>query len=183
MVRVQGVAKGDECLSPLQGHTNEINPVTFSPNGSHIASGSSDKTIRLWNANMGVQILAPFEGHSSDVDSVAFCTCIVSRSWDKTVWVWDATTGAEAMPPHWSHFLLMELALFLDWVMEQCRCGMLPQVEWFHLPNATPKWYYHSHILLMELTSSLSSNVFIMYFPPHTCVFYTLAFAWFCGLL
>ncbi len=33
----------------LKGHSSAITSVAFSPNGQIIASGSKDKTIKLWN--------------------------------------------------------------------------------------------------------------------------------------
>ncbi|KIJ58793.1 hypothetical protein HYDPIDRAFT_101966, partial [Hydnomerulius pinastri MD-312] len=37
----------------LSGHTDSISSVAYSPDGQHIVSGSSDKTIRIWNARTG----------------------------------------------------------------------------------------------------------------------------------
>src|ERR1700733_3668739 len=37
--------------------------IAFSPDGKLIASGSDDKTIRLWNVEMGESIGQPMEGH------------------------------------------------------------------------------------------------------------------------
>ena len=37
----------------LQGHTDWVTSVAFSPDGMHLASGSSDRTLRLWNFDPG----------------------------------------------------------------------------------------------------------------------------------
>ncbi|KAF8547697.1 hypothetical protein OG21DRAFT_1382116, partial [Imleria badia] len=50
-------------IHTLQGHTNSVNSAAYSPNGRHIVSGSSDKTIRVWNATTGQCVAGPFEGH------------------------------------------------------------------------------------------------------------------------
>ncbi|KAG8911249.1 hypothetical protein FRC02_006714 [Tulasnella sp. 418] len=61
-----------------------------------IVSGSSDKTVCIWDAVTG-SLIRKLEGHSSYVHSVAFShdsTMIVSGSSDKTVCIWDAVTGS-----------------------------------------------------------------------------------------
>jgi WD40 repeat protein len=70
--------------------------VAFSPDGKKVVSGSSDKTVRLWDTVTGAA-LQTLEGHSSSVNSVAFSfdgKQVVSGSSDKTVRLWDAATGA-----------------------------------------------------------------------------------------
>ena len=77
----------------LAGHSIHVNSVAFSPDGSHIVSGSSDETIRLWDAATGDGIGKPLEGHSSSVFSVSFSpngSRIVSDSFDYTIRLWDA---------------------------------------------------------------------------------------------
>ena len=90
----------------FQGHTDYVRSVAFSPDGTRIVSGSSDKTVRVWDADRGVQIGSPLEGHTSNVISVAFSpdgTRIVSGSSDKTVRVWDADMGVQIDSPLEGH--------------------------------------------------------------------------------
>src|SRR6266581_2897628 len=81
--------------------------VALSPDGQRIVSGSSDQTIRVWNATMGETEAGPFTGHTSSVLSVAFSPDgqrIVSGSDDQRIRVWNATTGeTEAGPFNVAH--------------------------------------------------------------------------------
>ena len=77
---------------PIEGHNGTVLSVAFSPDGTRIASGSVDKTVRIWDSETGNLVAGPFEGHSGGVSSVAFSpdgTCIASGSSDKTVRIWD----------------------------------------------------------------------------------------------
>ena len=90
----------------LDGHTCNVESVAFSPDGTRIVSGSDDKTVRVWDAEMGVQIGSPLQGHAHHVKSVAFSpdgTRIVSGSCDKTVRVWDAEMGVQIGSPLQGH--------------------------------------------------------------------------------
>jgi WD40 repeat protein len=59
------------CLKTLNGHSNYVRSVAYSPDGTKIISGSYDGTIKIWNANTG-QCLKTLEGHSDRVLSVAY---------------------------------------------------------------------------------------------------------------
>jgi WD40 repeat protein len=59
-------------LPSLRGDYCNINSVAFSPDGSKIVSGSSDGSIRVWDAGTGVQVLPSLQGHYYNINSVAF---------------------------------------------------------------------------------------------------------------
>ena len=86
-------------LYTYRGHTERVNTIAWSPDGTCIASGSGDKTVQVWNTFTGDQIFT-YCGHSDAVNSVAWSpdgTRIASASSDSTVQVWDATTGQNVL--------------------------------------------------------------------------------------
>ena len=79
----------------LRGHSDRILSVAFSPNGQMLASGSADRTIRLWNPHTG-KSLKTLQGHRSWVWGIAISPdnkFLASGSYDHTVKVWDLESG------------------------------------------------------------------------------------------
>ncbi len=81
------------------GHTGPVRALAFSSDGQWAASGSADKTARLWHVKTG-DTRAVLTGHKAEVTSVAFHptgTLIASSSADGAVRLWD-TKQANAAP-------------------------------------------------------------------------------------
>jgi len=76
---------------------NSVNCVAFSPDARHLACGSEDSTIKLWDTTTGKE-LATLTGHTRGVTSVAFSpdgNRIASSSDDSTIKLWDAASSKE----------------------------------------------------------------------------------------
>lgn len=79
-------------LTEISGHTSRVLSVRGFEN--LIASGSFDKTIKVWDANLGT-LLHTLEGHSKGVWCLCFLskTVLISGSHDSTIRVWNLRTG------------------------------------------------------------------------------------------
>ncbi|KAJ6562705.1 WD40-repeat-containing domain protein [Mycena vulgaris] len=105
-LHLAGIQRRREVTLILQGHDDGVNCIAISADGVHIASGSDDKMIRVWDARTGKAITEPIQGHTERVWSVAFSPSgahIVSGSDDKTICVWDVRTGKAIMEPIRGH--------------------------------------------------------------------------------
>jgi WD40 repeat protein len=85
----------------LRGHEENVNSVSFSHDGLRIVSGSSDGTIRIWDATSGAEVVPPLRDPDDAVTSVAFSpdgTKLISGSLDRTIRIWDVSAGTEIHP-------------------------------------------------------------------------------------
>ncbi|KAK3341839.1 WD40-repeat-containing domain protein [Lasiosphaeria hispida] len=79
----------------LIGHKLEVQSVAFLGDGSRLASGSSDQTIKIWDTITG-ECVRTLTGHGNYVYSVAFSgdgSRLASGSEDQTIKIWDTITG------------------------------------------------------------------------------------------
>ncbi len=86
-----GVIKTDKVTNTLEGHSDSVRSVAFSPDGKTLASGPSDNTIKLWDIETG-KVTNTLEGHSDSVISVVFSPdgkTLASGSSDNTIKLWD----------------------------------------------------------------------------------------------
>ncbi len=82
----------------VAGHTNSVLSLAFKPNSYLLASGSRDKTIRIWdvgNVN-NLRHVRTLHGHTDAVVSVAWSpdgSTLASASLDGTVRLWNPNNG------------------------------------------------------------------------------------------
>ena len=94
----------------ISAHAGWVNAVAIGELDGRtiIASGSDDRTVRVWDAATGQPIGDPLTGHTDWVNAVAIGqldgrTIIASASNDQTVRVWDAATGSPSADPLTGH--------------------------------------------------------------------------------
>ena len=83
--------KGKECLT-INGHSDVIWSMAFSPDGKIIASGGNDNIIKLWD--MQGRELWTLNGHRNRINSLAFSSdrempTLASSSNDDTIKLWN----------------------------------------------------------------------------------------------
>jgi WD40 repeat protein/tetratricopeptide (TPR) repeat protein len=83
-------------VNRLEGHTDIVWCVAFSPYGQLLATGSTDQTVKLWRSDG--TLLQTLSGHHRAITGVSFSPdgqTIASSSLDKTVKIWfkNQTTG------------------------------------------------------------------------------------------
>ncbi len=74
---------------------NWVLAVAFSPDGTRLASGSTDTTVRLWDTTGDTDWMT-LQKHTGPTNVLAFSPdgkMLASGSTDKTVQLWDTTTG------------------------------------------------------------------------------------------
>ncbi|KAI8972071.1 WD40-repeat-containing domain protein [Pilobolus umbonatus] len=92
--RVRAVSR---CSSTLSGHTEAILSCSFSPDGSHLATGSGDCTVRVWDLNTETP-RHTLKGHTGWVLNISWSPDglqLASGSMDNTVRLWNPKTGQQ----------------------------------------------------------------------------------------
>ena len=82
----------------LKGHHNWVNSAQFSPDTRLIASGSEDKTVKLFDITSHNEIKTFEPQHLAAVNDVQFHpdgTCIAAGSFDQSINIWDIRSSKQ----------------------------------------------------------------------------------------
>jgi WD40 repeat protein len=88
-------AQGYTFKKQLRGHRDWVSCLTFSSDGQTLASGSADRSVRVWNLADGKNI-ATLEGHDVSLCAVAFhpnSKLLASADFYETIRLWDLASG------------------------------------------------------------------------------------------
>jgi WD40 repeat protein len=86
---------GRKLLSTFRAHISNINSVSFSPDGSLLATSSLDKSAAVWDAQTSEEI-SRLEGHKASVTSAIFSLdsrSVLTTSMDAKAKLWEAKSG------------------------------------------------------------------------------------------
>ncbi|MGB0910849.1 MAG: WD40 repeat domain-containing protein [Nitrospirales bacterium] len=82
-------------VKTFRGHTQGVWSVSFSPDGLTLASGGSDRYVRIWDIETG-RLLRSLRGHTHDIRQVAYSPdgqTLATGSEDRTIRLWNPTSG------------------------------------------------------------------------------------------
>jgi U3 small nucleolar RNA-associated protein 13 len=94
--RAAGEPAAVAAMRGWKAHDKDINSVALSPNEALVASGSQDRTVKIWHVETGA-LAVTCKGHKRGVWCVKFSPVdkvVGSASADATVKLWAATDGA-----------------------------------------------------------------------------------------
>jgi WD40 repeat protein len=94
---LQGQPPAPDVIAILKGHGDTVDSVALSPDGTLIATGSFDKTVRLWDmTGKEIRVFTGMQGHTGQVLAVGFSVKgdqLASGGADNSAKIWDIPTS------------------------------------------------------------------------------------------
>jgi len=109
----------------LEGHEADVYQVRFSPDGTRVATGSFDRTVRIWEIDGG-KLLTTLTGHASKVLSLCFSpdgSSVATASEDKTIKLWDVPASGSTAYAGASPVEAMGISADGGWLFTGCEDG------------------------------------------------------------
>jgi WD40 repeat protein len=99
----------------LTGHTSAVNAIAISPDGTTLASASSDRTVKIWNLSTSA-LVRTLSRHTGGVNSVAFSPAsnvtLVDSSSDNTATLWSIANATATALQTFTHTDTINMAAF-----------------------------------------------------------------------
>lgn len=92
-----------KCTRTLMAHSRKVTAVAVSRDGKFFATGSFDRTIKLWQLS-SEQAITTLKGHSDAIHCLAISPngkLLASGSADKTIRLWNLKTGQVSVLGNW----------------------------------------------------------------------------------
>lgn len=84
-----------QLLHHLQGHTNSVFALSYSPEGRYLVSGGRDASLKIWDCDRNYSLYQSIPAHLFAINSIKFDASgdfFASASMDKTIKIWDGHT-------------------------------------------------------------------------------------------
>ncbi len=152
--RVRPVRDGKEVVRRLEGHTDAVRRVAFSPDGQHVLSCSAhsrDYTVRLWEAKAGREVRR-FVGHRGGANAVAFSPDskqALTAGHDGTVRLWEVSSGKMLLCLTGHTAQVYHVAFARDG-KRAVSCGLDSSVRVWDLGKGTEAFAYRGHLGAVE---------------------------------
>lgn len=117
IISVSFLSKSQSIETIIQkGHELAVIAVAISPDSNYVATGSRDKSAKLWQLSSGREVRS-FLGHEGSVNSLDFSNdgkYLITSSGDKSVRIWETLTGKELFKSEPDNAILSAVALSPD---------------------------------------------------------------------
>ncbi|XP_048761757.2 transducin beta-like protein 3 [Ostrea edulis] len=127
-----------KCTHTERVHEKDINCVVVSPNDKYLATGSHDRTAKLWNADT-FSLVGVMKGHKRGVWCVQFSPvdqCIATSSGDGTIKIW-SIQGLECLKTFEGHDCAVLRVTFINRGMQLVSCGSDGLVKLWGIKSST----------------------------------------------